>query len=99
MHTKSLFMLAELIPKLSATTTARLQAALILILTILALRRFSLDHHDKILYQMQSTLIRENSIVVDHSLYQGFPREQGQYFEFEEDGEEEVEFYNDEEFY
>jgi hypothetical protein len=48
--------------KFSYTTSARLKGLLFFGLFLLAIRHFSLDHFDKINYQMQDTLIEANTV-------------------------------------
>lgn len=89
------------IPKLSETLAARLLAALIMAIFLAALNRFSLDHVHKLNYQMQVKLIAENTIKIEPSptfLYDTRTGE-GVYYEFDDDGDEDYELYNDENYY
>lgn len=89
------------LPNFSATTSARLMALLFFSLFILCFTHYSLDHFNKISYQMQATLISENSIKVEPVVIfkSAEDLQGGEFYEFDDDGEEEFELYNDEDFY
>ena len=90
---------SEYLPRLSATSSARFTALILFSLFVLSLRHFSFDHFDKISLQMQTTLISENTITIEPSLIYRNDEGGGEFYEFDDDGEEDVELYNDEEFY
>ena len=79
---------------ISSYNIARIKAFLVLLLFLLVFKYFSFDHYDKISYQMQTTLVADNTFeVLDLRVVM---------VEEEDDGEHEDEFkinLNDEEFY
>ena len=93
-------MISQYLPNFSATTSARLTAFLLFSLFLLSLHHFPFDHFNKISHQMQSTLITENSIKFEPVvIFSTAADEEGEYYEFDDDGEEDFELYNDEDFY
>ena len=93
--------LQNLVPKLSDTLSARLLAFIVMSVFIAALQHFSFDHVHKINYQMQVKLITENSIKIEpqRSVMHDARFGEGVYYEFDDDGEEDYEQYNDENYY
>ena len=98
--TYQIIMILQYLPNFSATTSARLTAFLLFSLFLLSLHHFPFDHFNKISHQMQSTLITENSIKFEPIVILSTATDEGgEYYEFDDDGEEEFELYNDEDFY
>lgn len=93
-------MILQYLQNFSVTTSARLTALIFFCLFLFSLSRFSFDHFNKISYQMQTMLIDENSIKVEPVvIFESNGEGNGEFYEFDDDGEEEFELYNDEDFY
>ena len=103
--------LPAFLPPLSATFTSRLTASIAFILFCLILHHFSFDHFDKANLQMQTFLIEQNTVRTPQTSYSSaeapkvyyYNNENGEmvgdYFEFDDDGEEDFDLYNDENYY
>lgn len=97
--------LPSLFPTLSTTFTARLTASFFFLLFCWTLRNFSYDHFEKNTYQMHAFLIQQNTLKIpqyeDASVYYYNNHDDagGEFYEFEDDGEEDYEQYNDEDYH
>lgn len=91
------------LPTFTATFTARLTASLFFLLFCLTLKHFSYDHFGKATAQMQTFLIEQNTVRMPQEAASGFyyynNNGEGEFRDFEDDGEEDYELYNDEDYY
>lgn len=95
----------------SDTFTARMIASIFFLLFCLIMHNFSFDHHGKVTLQMQNFLIEQNTIRIPqppNSFYYssgvvenivGGQSAAGDFDEFDDDGDEDYERYNDEDYY